>query len=205
MKILEMGGGHNPFPFDEKRHLVIRIDWNPAGAATVCDLNKFPYPFKDNAFDVIYSSHCIEHLENKFKVFWEIYRLLKNKGIAVIRVPHITSQDAWNFDHFNVWKLGSMHCFVHSDWYGASTFPKFELISKRLHWRNVDSIRLFDNSAEEFCAPETVRKGRGKYRFYHKLINFLINRHQYFAEMFLYYWLFGIKEIEYCIKAIKDA
>ena len=28
MKILEMGGGHNPFPFDEKSHQVERIDWN---------------------------------------------------------------------------------------------------------------------------------------------------------------------------------
>lgn len=203
MKILEMGGGHNPFPFDEKNHAITRIDWNPVGADVVHDLNKFPYPFEANTFDIIYTSHCIEHIENKFKVFWEIHRLLKNEGIAFIRVPHITSVDAWNFDHLHVWKLGSMNCFVHADWYGAGTFPKFELLSESLHWRDVDPIRLLENSAEEFCDPEVVRKGRGKYQLHHRIINFIINRHKHFSGCFLYYWLFGINEIEYIIKAKK--
>ena len=204
MKILEIGGGHNPFPFNEKSHSVIRIDWNPVGSDVVHDLNKFPYPFEDNKFDLIYSAHCVEHLENKFKVFWEIHRILKNRGIAILRLPHMTSIDAWNFDHLHVWKLGSMNCFTNADWYGAKTFPQFELLSERLHWRNLDSIRLLKNSAEEYCEPKVVRKGRNKYNLQHHIINFIINHYKYFAEQFLYYWLFGITEIEYIIKVKKD-
>ena len=203
LRILEMGGGHNPFPFDEEKYAVVRVDWNPVGTDVVHDLNEFPYPFDDNSFDIIYSSHCIEHLENKLKVFWEIHRLLKNECIGIIRVPHITWSDAWNFDHFHVWKLGSMNCFVNSQWYGVSTFPNFELLSERLHWRNPGPIRLFENSAEKFCKPEVIRKGRSKYKFYHRIVNYIINQHKYFSETFLYYWLFGIKEIEYIIKAKK--
>ncbi len=68
MKIREMGGGHKPFPFAENNYTqVVRIDWDPAGASVVHDLNKFPYPFEDNTFEVVYSSYCIEHQENKLK------------------------------------------------------------------------------------------------------------------------------------------
>jgi SAM-dependent methyltransferase len=204
MNILEIGGGHNPFPFDKKKHSIVRIDWNPIDSDIVHDLNIFPYPFEDNAFDLIYSSHCIEHLSDKLKVFQEIHRLLKKNAIAIIRVPHITSTDAWNFDHLHVWKLGSMNCFTNAGWYGGGTFPQYDLLFERLHWRSPSPIRLFKNSAEEYADKDIVKKEKKKYKTRHKIINFIINRNKLFAEKFLYYWLFGIKEIEYIIKAKKD-
>lgn len=204
MKILEIGGGYNPFPFDEKIYEVVRVDWNPVGADLVHNLNGFPYPFESDEFDIIYSSHCIEHLEDKLKVFWEIHRLLKDGAVAIIRVPHITSCDAWNFDHLHVWKLGSMSCFVNADWYGAGNFPRFELLSERLHWRKVGPLRLFEDSAEQFCEQDVVKKGMGRYRFYHRIVNFIINSHKHLAEGFLHFWLLGIGEIEYRIKAKKS-
>jgi predicted SAM-dependent methyltransferase len=52
------------------------------------DLTKFPYPFKDNSVDVIYSSHFVEHLtgEQRIKFYNEIYRILKPG--CKIRVIH---------------------------------------------------------------------------------------------------------------------
>jgi len=44
------------------------------------DLNKAPYPFKDNSIDEIISEHCLEHLD-KPDLFWkEVHRILKPKG-----------------------------------------------------------------------------------------------------------------------------
>jgi predicted SAM-dependent methyltransferase len=34
------------------------------GVDVAHDFNKFPYPFKDNEFDEIYTSHVLEHLED---------------------------------------------------------------------------------------------------------------------------------------------
>ena len=203
MKILEMGGGHQIFPFDETKNEVVRIDWNPRGADIVHNLSEFPYPFEDSSFDIIYSSHCIEHVENKNLVLWEIHRILKKGGVAIIRVPHMSSSNAWNFDHLHMWRVGSMNCFVNADWYGGGSFPRFELLSERLNWRNLNPIRLFKNTAEEFCDLSTVAKGRALYKLRHKIVNMITNRHKHFTEMFLYYWLLGIDEIEYRIKAVK--
>ncbi len=203
MKILEMGGGHQIFPFDEAKNEVVRIDWNPRGADIVHDLNKFPYPFEEGSFDIIYSSHCIEHIENKNRAFWEIHRILKKDGIAIIRVPHMSSSNAWNFDHLHMWRIGSMNCFVNAEWYGGDTFPKFKLLSERLNWRYLDPIRLFEGSAENYCDPAMVTKCQANYKLHHKIVNYIINRHKHFAETFLCFWLLGIDEIEYRIKAEK--
>ena len=33
------------------------------------DLNKYPYPFKSNEFDLILASHLVEHLEDPLRFF----------------------------------------------------------------------------------------------------------------------------------------
>ena len=39
------------------------IDVNPRSNADVlCDLNQYPYPFKDSSFDQVYADNVIEHL-----------------------------------------------------------------------------------------------------------------------------------------------
>jgi len=46
-------------------------------------------PFKNESFDVAYSSHFLEHLspQNAKSLLQEIYRILKPKGILRIVVP----------------------------------------------------------------------------------------------------------------------
>jgi SAM-dependent methyltransferase len=48
----------------------------------VHDLTKFPYPFKDESVDAIFSSHFVEHLDGteRMKFFDECYRILKPGG-----------------------------------------------------------------------------------------------------------------------------
>lgn len=52
------------------------------------NLNEFPYPFKGNEFDEVYSSHTIEHLDNPIKAVKEFVRITKPRGKIIIRVPH---------------------------------------------------------------------------------------------------------------------
>jgi len=46
--------------------------------------------FKDNCFDVVFSSHVLEHVSDAPKVLQEIKRVLKNDGVLIIGVPTAT-------------------------------------------------------------------------------------------------------------------
>ncbi|TDL99329.1 MAG: SAM-dependent methyltransferase [Flavobacteriaceae bacterium] len=50
--------------------------------ADICDL-----PFEDNRFDVVFCNHVLEHIKDDQKAISEIYRVLKNKGWAILQVP----------------------------------------------------------------------------------------------------------------------
>jgi predicted SAM-dependent methyltransferase len=51
--------------------------------ADICDL-----PFTDNEFDFIICNHVLEHIPNDDKAMKELYRVLKNKGTAILQVPY---------------------------------------------------------------------------------------------------------------------
>lgn len=57
------------------------------------DLNKFPYPFEDNSFDVITSNRVIEHLFFPVRFMLEVHRILKPNGYAVISTENLASWD----------------------------------------------------------------------------------------------------------------
>jgi len=54
------------------------------------DLNKFPYPFKDDEFELIEGEHILEHLYDPFRVMKELHRISKNNGLIIIKVPHFS-------------------------------------------------------------------------------------------------------------------
>lgn len=57
-----------------------------------CDLEKFPYPFKDDSVDEILMSHTLERLgqnpDTFNRVIKELYRICKNNAIINIHVLH---------------------------------------------------------------------------------------------------------------------
>ncbi len=50
-----------------------------------CDITSMP--FKDGEFDFVYASHVLEHIQDDLKAIYEVRRVLKPKGIAILPVP----------------------------------------------------------------------------------------------------------------------
>ena len=65
------------------------------GVDVIHDLNKIPYPFETSSVDLIYCSHIIEHLDIDTVTFMkEVHRIIKPRGIVIIRVPHFSNRRA---------------------------------------------------------------------------------------------------------------
>lgn len=63
------------------------------GVDIVHDLNKFPYPFKDNTFNEIVCNNIIEHVDNVIKVMEELHRISKPNAKIRVQVPSFSSKD----------------------------------------------------------------------------------------------------------------
>lgn len=69
----------------------------------VCDLNKVPWPFKDESFDGILASHVFEHLDEWWDAMKECARILRVGGVLDLRVPDESSSSAGTYrDHKHI-------------------------------------------------------------------------------------------------------
>lgn len=57
--------------------------------------------FEDNFFDVIICSHVLEHIKDDRKAIHELFRVLKQKGIAFLQVP-ISKKAKDTFEDFTI-------------------------------------------------------------------------------------------------------
>lgn len=87
-KILDVGCGAN------KYEGAIGLDNNPRTAADVIhDLGDIPYPFADNEFDLVVSSHVVEHVPDVMAFISELHRVTKPAGRIRLLTPHYTNPD----------------------------------------------------------------------------------------------------------------
>src|SRR5580658_2042707 len=85
MRTLDVGCGINKLPGS------IGIDRNPSSRADViCELDHFPYPFRDSSFDTLQAVHVIEHVGEVMKTLEEFHRLFRNGGYVLIVTPLYT-------------------------------------------------------------------------------------------------------------------
>lgn len=100
-RILDVGCGINKYPGS------IGIDVNPRTKAdVVCNLDAFPYPFRDQSFTEIRAIHVIEHVADVIRMLEEFYRLLEPGGKVVIATPHYTDFSSF-CDPTHRWHLNS--------------------------------------------------------------------------------------------------
>jgi predicted SAM-dependent methyltransferase len=79
---LNLGCGYNIKPG------YINVDLRPSkGVDVVLDLNDCKLPFENNSIDEIYMAHILEHIIDRYKFIQECYRVLKPKGILLIKLP----------------------------------------------------------------------------------------------------------------------
>lgn len=87
------------------------------GVDIVHDLEIFPYPFKDNTFDEIYSAHVLEHMSDLGKVMEELTRIGKNGTEIKVIVPYFTNPWTWaDYTHKRAFTTGSFNYF-HPDFF----------------------------------------------------------------------------------------
>jgi SAM-dependent methyltransferase len=88
-RVLHMGPGREePFGVKVDNQLAVRPD-------VLVDLNRPPYPFRENTFDAAYAFSVIEHLDNFFGVFAELHRILRPGGFIVVLTPHFSNDGSY--------------------------------------------------------------------------------------------------------------
>jgi ubiquinone/menaquinone biosynthesis C-methylase UbiE len=70
-----------------------------------CDFHQLPFP--DRSFDVVYSSHSLEHAHSPSKVVAEMKRILKVPGVLLIVLPYPDCGDWNNAAHCGKFELGT--------------------------------------------------------------------------------------------------
>lgn len=91
MKQLNLGSGKN------YRNGWVNMDIHSDFKKDVThDFNKFPYPFKENTFDLIELRFVFEHLENPIRVLKELIRIGKNNCKIIILTSHANSYAQWS-------------------------------------------------------------------------------------------------------------
>ena len=125
------------------------------GIDVVHNLNKFPYPFKDNEFEEIYADNVLEHIDDIILVMQEFHRITKEGAKIIIKVPHFSSHDAW----------------AHPQHKRAFTSETFDFFVKRTRRNRVDGR----------CFPFAFRRIRKKRLIFEKGLHPL-NWHNYILE-----------------------
>ena len=107
MKKLNLGCGN-----DIKKDYINLDKFKVGGADIVHDIEKFPWPFKDNEFDEILCKNVLEHVNDPITVMEEIWRISKSNSIVKVQVPYWASKGAVShLEHKHYFDEGSFNYF----------------------------------------------------------------------------------------------
>ena len=120
------------------------------------DLNRPPYPFREASFDAVYAFSVIEHLDNFFGVFGELWRILKPGGFVVLLTPHFSNDGSFidpshrlhlslhSFDYF----IEGTDLFASYGFYSQTRFRTRErLLMIERPWNHVPLLQRLANRA----------------------------------------------------------
>lgn len=101
------------------------------GVDVAHDLDKFPYPFKDNTFEEVTADYILEHVGDLVRVMRELHRICKPNAFIRINVPYYNSQGAFQ-DPTHKWffTLTTFDYFTQDSFFDYYTNYKFEIIRK---------------------------------------------------------------------------
>lgn len=119
-------------------------DLNMQGAMIKMDIMHIPCP--DNSFEIIYSSHVLEHVEDFVQALQELYRVLVASRWMMLLIPDRTEKKTFRFAQTSpgghIWKFGSDFIeimekigFNVQSWTVAELFTQSQIRSMRLKKR----------------------------------------------------------------------
>src|SRR5678809_929411 len=134
MRILDVGCGIN------KKAGAVGVDRNPASRADViADLDRFPYPFRDSAFDGLQAVHVIEHVGDVIRTMEEFHRLVRPGGEVFVVTPHYTDFSSfcdpthrWHLNSFSLRYFGEDNAGY--GYYSTARFAEKSAIVNLLAW-----------------------------------------------------------------------
>ena len=181
-KILDIGCGKTKYPGS------IGLDINRKSNADIIANIEKGLPFKKNEFDLVYSSHCLEHIDPKKLVFVleEIWRVTKPQGKIIIKGPHFSGVGAAsNPTHLRQ----GFSSLLFNYFITENEYPNYGKISFKVN-------------------KTIIKKGRTRnhlINFSWMMIEFLANLNPYICELTWVYWFGGFHEIEFNLQPIKKS
>jgi SAM-dependent methyltransferase len=105
--VLDVGCGSAKYPG------AVGLDISPdTNADVVHDLDVFPYPLGDDAFDQVLMQDVIEHVRDPIRVVEELVRVCRPGARIQLRTPHFSSMlaysDPTHLHHFGVEAIRSL-------------------------------------------------------------------------------------------------
>lgn len=158
----------------------------------LCDLEKFPYPFADNTFELIEADHVIEHLEKPLHVIRELHRISKSGGIIHIKVPHF-SRGFSHPEHKSGFDVSLPYYFNPSFTARYEDDIVMNLVSMRMHWAAQPHIKKIALNPIVYYAYFGVGA----------LIDIFARLSPLVCSRIWCYWVGGFDEIEYRFRVIK--
>jgi SAM-dependent methyltransferase len=128
-RILDIGCGRRKYPG------AVGLDSNPATDADVIhDLDRIPYPFESDSFDLVVARHVLEHVERPLDVLAEVHRLCRSGALVQIVTPHFSSSTSWTDPtHRHHFASRSFDYLIADAPYAFYTTARYELVVRRVN------------------------------------------------------------------------
>ncbi len=120
-----------------------------SGVDFVHNLNEYPWPFKDNSFEEIYCDNILEHLDSIIDPMEEIFRILKNEGRVIIKVPIYPS--IWAMadpTHKRFFTYMTFNYFRPEDCFNYYTKARFKIIKRKIVFKYYSPLTWLINVSE---------------------------------------------------------
>lgn len=125
------------------------------GVDVVWDLNKTPFPFKDNTFSYVLVQHVLEHLDDVTETMQELWRITKKNGIIDVAVPHFASVNAVKDPtHKNFFALATFQFFEKPEekhnYYSTTMKMNYKITEKKIIVSNNKILRTLNPMITRF-------------------------------------------------------
>lgn len=121
-----------------------------SAADVICDLNHYPWPFRDNVFETVVCRHTLGHLEDVVAAMEEIHRVTRPGGTVEILTPHFSSDNFFT-------DITSRHSFGYRSLdYFAENRQSLYRYSAKARFRLLESYISF-RQAKVFPGEKRVR------------------------------------------------